>query len=267
MAITHSVEDRVGTITLDRPEKLNALDPDHLLALRRHLAELSSNPGVNVIVVTGRGDRAFCVGADLTTAPARDTGVAEAFAMDLERSGEHGLYIRLFDLSGLQIRKPVIAAVNGFCLGGGLELALQCDLVVASDKASFGLPEVAVASLPGGGGATNLMRAIPRAVAMRMLLTGERIDARRALEVGLVSDVWPAEDFAKETRTLAHRIADGGPLAVQMIKMLATQSALMPGPQAFQLTELAWGLLRDTADRREGRQAFAEKRKPSFAGR
>jgi len=267
MAITHSIEDRIGTITIDRAEKLNALDPDHLRALRRHLADLSSDPAVNVIVITGAGDRAFCVGADLTAAPAGDTGVAEAFPMDLDRSGEHGLYIRLFDLSGLQIRKPVIAAVNGFCLGGGLELALQCDLIVASQTASFGLPEVVVASVPGGGGATNLMRAVPRAVAMRMLLTGERIDAQRALAVGLVSDVWPAERFAGEVRSLARRIADNGPLAVQMVKMLATQAATLPGPQAFQLTELAWGLLRDTADRREGRQAFAEKRKPTYIGR
>jgi E-phenylitaconyl-CoA hydratase len=187
--------------------------------------------------------------------------------MDLDRSGDHGLYIRLFDLSGLQIRKPLIAAVNGFCLGGGLELALQCDLVVASATASFGLPEVVVASLPGGGGATNLMRAVPRAVAMRMLLTGERIDAQRALSIGLVSDVWPADHFAEETRALARRIADNGPLAVQMSKMLAAQTALLPTPQALQLTELAWGLLRDTADRREGRQAFAEKRKPRYIGR
>lgn len=100
-----------------------------------------------------------------------------------------------------------------------------------------------------------------------MLLTGERIDAQRALAVGLVSDVWPAERFADETNALARRIADNGPLAVQMAKMLASQTATMPGLQAFQLTELAWGLLRDTADRREGRQAFAEKRKPAYIGR
>lgn len=267
MAITHGIDDRVGTITIDRPEKLNALDPDHLRNLRRHLAELSADPDVNVIVITGTGGRAFCVGADLTVAPAGDTGVAEAFPMDLDRSGEHGLYIRLFDLSSLQIRKPLIAAVDGFCLGGGLELALQCDLVVASTTASFGLPEVVVASLPGGGGATNLMRAVPRAVAMRMLLTGERIDAQRALAIGLVSDVWPVDHFGDETCALARRIADNGPLAVQMCKMLAAQTALLPTPQAFQLTELAWGLLRDTADRREGRQAFAEKRKPRYIGR
>ncbi|MGY0793737.1 enoyl-CoA hydratase/isomerase family protein [Azospirillum argentinense] len=267
MTITSNVEDRIGTITIDRAEKLNALDPEHLRALRRHLAGLSSDPSVNVIVITGAGGRAFCVGADLTSAPASDAGVAEAFPMDLELAGENGLYIRLFDLSGLQIRKPVIAAVDGYCLGGGLELALQCDLVVASDKASFGLPEVAVASVPGGGGATNLMRAIPRAVAMRMLLTGERIDAQRALAVGLVSDVWTVERFADETKALARRIADNGPLAVQMVKMLASQTATLPSLQTFQLTELAWGLLRDTADRREGRQAFAEKRKPVYIGR
>jgi E-phenylitaconyl-CoA hydratase len=267
MAVSRSIADRIGTIVLDRPEKLNAMDPQHLRALRQHLAELSADPRVNVIVITGAGDKAFCVGADLTAAPAAEAGVAEAFAMDLDRSGEQGLYIRLFDLSGLAIRKPLIAAVNGFCLGGGLELALQCDLLVASETASFGLPEVVVASLPGGGGATNLMRAVPRAVAMRMLLTGERIGAGRAHAVGLVSDVWPADRFAQETRALARRIADNGPLAVQMVKMLATQTATLPGPQAFQLTELAWGLLRDTADRREGRRAFGQKRKPNYVGR
>jgi E-phenylitaconyl-CoA hydratase len=267
MPVTHSVEDRVATITLDRPEKLNALDPVHLRELRRRLVELSSDPGVHVIVLTGAGERAFCTGADLTVETASKTGVAEAFGLDTDDSAERGLYIRLFDLSGLQLRKPLIAAVSGFCLGGGLELALQCDLIVAAENAQFGLPEVALASLPGGGGVHNLLRAIPRGMAMRMLLTGERIDAQRAHELGLISGICPAGQLAEEVRKIAGRIADNGPLAVQLTKMLAVQSAAMAPPQALQMTELAWGLLQDTADRREGRQAFAEKRKPRYNGR
>src|ERR1700692_4322381 len=193
MPINFTIADRVAVVTLDRPEKLNALDPAHLKALRDTLADLSADPDVNVIVLTGKGDRAFCVGADLAATKESEAGVAEGFGFDPEQSGERGLYIRLLDLSGLQLRKPLIAAVNGYCLGGGLELALQCDLIVASEDASFGLPEVAVASLPGANGIAALLRAIPRAVAMRMVLSGERIDAKAALAAGLVSDLFLAE--------------------------------------------------------------------------
>jgi E-phenylitaconyl-CoA hydratase len=267
MAICHDVKDGIATVTLDRPEKLNALDTAHLKALRDALSRLSSDPAVRVIILTGSGKKSFCVGADLSARPGPDAGVAEGFGFDLEHSGERGLYIRLLDLSGLQLRKPLVAAVNGYCLGGGLELALQCDLIVASENATFGLPEVAVASLPGANGVAALLRAIPRAVAMRMMLSGERIDASRAHAVGLVSDLFPLDQLLEEATTLARRLAENGPLAVQFVKMLAGHAKDLTQAQSSQMTELAWGLLRDTADRQEGRQSFVEKRKPRYSGR
>lgn len=266
MPIITSVADGVATLAIDRPEKLNALDVAHLLALREAIASYDADPAIRVLTLTGAGGRAFSAGADQGSAPAA-AGFAEAFGRDLAGSAEHGLYIRLLDLSGLRRRKPLIAAVNGYCLGGGLEVALQCDMIVASSTAQFGLPEVAVGSLPGAGGVGNLLRAMPRAPAMHLLLTGERIGADRALALGLVSAVWPAETFTAEVAALAHRIAAQAPLSVQMVKMLADQADGLSPSQAMQMTELAWGHLRDTQDRKEGKQAFAEKRAPRYRGR
>jgi E-phenylitaconyl-CoA hydratase len=224
------------------------------------------NPSVRVIIITGVGEKAFCVGADLKETMPPETSFAEGYFLPREQAASRGLYTRLFDLSTLEITQPLLAAVNVYCLGGGLEIALQCDLRISSDTARFGLPECVVASIPAVGGVQYLLRAIPSAIAMKMLLTGDRIDAQRALEVGLVSDVYPAQNLANENRELAKRIAANGPLAVQMIKKLAKDSTNVPLSEAIRMAEMAWGALRDTQDRIEGRKAFAERRKPMFYG-
>lgn len=266
MTIVSTTTDAVATIRIDRPEKLNALDAAHLYALRAAITQASGDPAVRVIVLTGTG-RAFCVGADLTASHVDELSPAAAFGLPLSEAGDQGLYIRLFDLQALDIRKPLIAAVNGFCLGGGLELALQCDFIIATEGSSFGLPEVVVSSLPGGGGVPTLLDAVPKNIARRMLLTGERIDARRAHDIGLVTDLCSNGDLDTLIQKITTTIAANGPVAVQLVKMIATQSANMSRSQAFQLTELAWGVLRDTHDRHEGRAAFREKRNPVYTGR
>lgn len=266
MAINSRREGYVAILELDRPEKLNALDPEHLHHLRAEIQSADQDPNVRCILLTSSGSRAFSAGADIggTTVTA---GVAEAYALGLEAAGEAGLYIRLLDFSDLRRRKPMIAAIKGYCLGGGLEIALQADMMIAADNAQFGLPEVATGSLPGGGGVGAILRVLPRHVAMHLLLSAERLPADRALNYGLVSAVHPLEEFDDAALALATKITAQAPLSVQMVKMLADHSPGMSPVQAMQITELAWGLLRDTHDRTEGRAAFGEKRQPKFEGR
>ncbi|KVK74426.1 enoyl-CoA hydratase [Burkholderia ubonensis] len=267
MAIHYSVSDNVAVVRLDRPDVLNALDVDSLNALRGALAAARDDDDVRVIVLTGTGNRSFCVGADLKNTLPPSTNFGSSFVKSIDRATAEGIYVRLLDLSSLRLFKPIVAAVNGYCLGGGLELALQCDLRIASTNAVFGLPEAVVGSIPAVCGIQALQKAVPSAIAMKMLLTGCKIDAAYAERVGLISDVVEPAVLVDAALELAHTIAANGPLAVQMIKKVAETSSNVPLAQALEFTELAWGAMRDSEDRIEGRKAFAEKRKPRFTGR
>ena len=267
MTIHYAVSEYVATVTLDRPAALNALDLESLKELRSVLAMARDDDDVRVIVLTGAGEKSFCVGADLKNTLPPSTSFSSSFVKSIDRAAAEGIYVRLIDLSTLKIFKPIIAAINGYCLGGGLELALQCDLRIAASNAVFGLPEAAVASIPAVCGIQALQKAVPMAIAMKMLLTGSKVDATYAERVGLISDVCEPEHLLEKAIELGATIASNGPLAVQMIKKISETSSNVPLTQAIEFTELAWGAMRESEDRIEGRKAFAEKRKPRFRGR
>lgn len=256
----------VAVVTLSAPESLNALVVEDLMSLRDNLRKLQDDPSVRCIVLTGEGTKAFCTGANLKGTSPPTTPFAGGMFLGKNAEAKLQGYTRLADWSDLELWKPVIAAINGFCLGGGLELALQCDIRLASQTASFALPEVKIGSIPAVGGVQLLMRTISASHAMKLALTGDRIDADTALRIGLVSDVVPAEELMREALAIAQRIASNGPLGVQAVKKLALETSHMPPKDFIAQTISMWGILRDTKDRTEGRTAFTEKRPPVFRG-
>lgn len=258
MTIGLDVEGGVATVTIDRPEALNALDDAARRSLIAAWAEIEGRSDIRAAVLTGAGERAFCVGSDLREQVAPEVSfAAQRFG------GAQDPHL----LNGFPEGTPVIAAINGYALGGGFEIALACDIRIASDTAVLGLPEVRVGSIPGAGGTQNLMRAVSASDALYLLLTGERVDAARALEMRIVSEVLPPENLIPRATEIARRIAENAPLSVNAVKRLAHRAAEMPFAAGLEAERNAFGLIRGTQDRQEGRAAFSEKRPPNYLGR
>lgn len=257
MGVLFSVSESVATATLNRPDALNSIDADTMQEMAALWDRIRKDDAIRVVILTGAGDKAFCTGMDLKKTMPPDASYAQAaFAGEGDRSF----------VGSLAIDKPVLCAINGYALAGGLELALACDIRIAVESASFGLPEVRIGSIPGAGGTQRLPRIVGLSNAMHMLLTADRIDSAEALRIGLVSKVVPAPELMDTARAIAGRIAANAPLAVRAVKQLVVRGADLPLSAAIDAERMAWGVLRNTRDRIEGRLAFQEKRKPVYTG-
>lgn len=257
MSIDLDIADGIATITINRPERLNALDAEHYAALSARFVQARDDQAVRVIIVTGAGDRAFSTGADLKSLVPHPPTLADF--MLTQRAP--------LPNRGLEIWKPIVAAVNGHCLGGGLCLMLGTDIRVAGSAGRFGLTEVRRGLIAGNGGTIRAAAQLPRALAMELLLTGEAIDAETALRWGLVNRVVPPDRVMATAQDYARRIAANAPLAVQAAKEVALRTPGLDDATALRVEQAFLRLLHDTEDRREGTTAFAEKRAPAFAGR
>lgn len=248
--------DQVAIITINRPAKRNALNIQTRAEGAAILEELRTDDSVRVVVITGAGDKAFIAGADIAEFATR-TALTQREVM-LERS--------LFNVIDT-LTKPVIAMVNGYCLGGGCELALACDIRIASDKASFGQPEINLGIIPGGGGTQRLTRLVGEGKAMELILTGEIINAQTAFDIGMVNHVVPADQLETKTMEIANRIAEKSPIALRLAKeavKLASRSNLDEG---LRREVDLFALCFSSEDKDEGVKAFLEKRKAEFKGK
>lgn len=247
---------RVAIVTINRPDKRNALNIKTREEGAAILEELATDESVGVVVFTGAGDKAFIAGADISEFAGRTA------TMQRDVMTSRSLFTAIDSFP-----KPVIAMINGYCLGGGCELAMACDIRIASEAASFGQPEINLGIIPGAGGTQRLTRLVGEGKAMEMILTGEIIDARTAFSIGLVNHVVPADQLQPKTMEIASRMADKSPIALRMAKeavKLASRSNLDEG---LRREVDLFALCFSTEDKNEGVAAFLEKRKPVFKGR
>lgn len=243
----------VGIVRLNRPEALNALSPDMLRLICEAVEELNADPEVRAIIITGN-ERAFAAGADVKA-------MAQDSPMDIINKNTKTYWERIRGVD-----KPLIAAVSGYAFGGGSELALICDMIVASETAQFGQPEIKVGIMPGAGGTQWLTKAIGPYRAMEMVLTGESISARKAYEYGLVNRVVPVERFLEEAKELARVIAERPPISVRLAREALQYGLETTLRDGLEMERRNFILLFDTKDQKEGMNAFLEKRKPEFRG-
>jgi enoyl-CoA hydratase/carnithine racemase len=258
MPIRYEADGAVVLITIDRPDARNALDPEHNDALAEAFAAYEKDPALRVAVLTGAGDNSFSAGADLKR-------LVPTFR-DAVRAGGSPPWV-IGGITDGSLTKPTIAAINGHALAGGLEMALACDIRLASPNATLGLAETRWAIMPGAGGTVRLPRTVPLGVAMEMILSGDAVDAAEAHRLGLVNRVVPLEDLVGEAMALAHRIAERGPLAVVAARKAILAGLAAPLAEAQAAEYAAFLALMRTDDAAEGPRAFAEKRPPVYHGR
>lgn len=256
MSIDFAIEEGVATVTINRPEKRNALDAEHYEALSHAWTRIRDDDAVRVAVITGAGDKAFCAGADLRSWVGRDRKIGELW---LTQKGQ--LLNR-----GLEIWKPVIAAVNGACVGGGMTLLLATDIRFAVPSATFGVSEVQRGIVAANGGTQRIMQQLPYPIAMHALLTGDALDAPTAERWGLINSIVEPSDLLPVAMACARRIAAHPPLATQAAKELALRSKDMDLATGLRMEQLVQQILQSTDDAALARQAFAEKKPATYSG-
>lgn len=251
------ISDSIATVTINRPQSLNALNSDVLSELECVFCELEGESGVKVVILTGAGEKAFVAGADIKEMAELTACQGHTFA----RKGQQVL------LALEKMSKPVIAAVNGFALGGGLELALACDFIYASEKAKFGFPEVTLGVIPGFGGTQNLARLIGKSRANELIFTGKMIDAPKASSWGIVNEICPAGELLSTARATAGVISKVGTLAVSYAKDAISNGLNMSKEDGCRYEASLFGVLFASSDQKEGMTAFVDKRKAIFSGK
>ncbi len=262
MSVKFETHERIAIITISRPLAMNSLDEETLASLNKAWIDFRDNPDLWVAIITGAGGKAFCSGADIRSLAKyyrTETAIQRKAKADKE-PGLGGI------TRNLEIWKPIIAAINGYCLAGGLEIALACDIRIASDTATFGLTEVKRGIIPGAGGTQRLPRLIPLGKSLEMILTGESIDAQEAYRIGLVNKVVPSEDLLPEAIKMAEQICRNAPLAVQAAKEAVYRGTVLPLSEGLRLEQFLAEPVFQSEDAKEGPKAFFEKRPPVFKG-
>lgn len=249
-------DDAIATLTFNRPAVMNALNQHTLTELAHAIDALDADPAVRVILLTGAGEKAFVAGADINEL-ARQTPIS---GYELARRGQ-AIFTRIE-----QAGKPVVAVINGFCLGGGCEMALACTFRFAAAEAQIGQPEINLGIIPGYGGSQRLARLVGKDRALDLILTGRRVGAEEALAMGLVTRVFPAAALMAEARAFARDLATKAPLAIRYALQAVHQGLQMPLAQGLELEAALFGVVAATDDMKEGTRAFLEKRKPAFHG-
>src|SRR5437867_1953931 len=257
LLVAQDAATQVATITINRPDRLNTLSPQVFEELDKALSVLGEDDGVRCVVVTGAGDRSFSAGADLTSFG----DISKAFKVWRFSQRSEAVVTHLANFP-----KPTIAAINGHCFGGGLEIALACDFRIAASRAKLGQTEVNLGLVPGAGGSQRLVRVVGQAKAKELVLLGSRLTAEEAASIGLVTKTVANEAFAAEVRGFAEKLAKQAPIAIRLAKVLLNRSADTPIDAALEMEAMAFGLISSTEDIYEGLQAFMEKREPKFKG-